>query len=100
MTPPSPLLHPRLRAREVFVCIRGEDVILQRDAAVASSVRNRLSARIMALRTEGALVRVELDAGFPLFALVTRPACAELALREGEPITALIKTPAIHLVPR
>jgi len=92
--------RPTTGSREMFVCIRGEDVILQRDAAVASSVRNRLSARVVALRTEGALVRVELDAGFPLFALVTRPACAELALREGEPITALIKTPAIHLVPR
>jgi molybdate transport system ATP-binding protein len=92
-------LAPATGTREVFVCIRGEDVILQRDAA-ASSVRNRLPARIMALRPEGALVRVELDAGFPLFALVTRPACAELALREGEPVTALIKTPAIHLVPR
>ena len=57
-------------------------------------------ARILSLRPEGALVRVELDAGFPLFALVTRPACAELGLREGETITALIKTPAIHLVPR
>jgi molybdate transport system ATP-binding protein len=93
-------LAPTTSAREVFVCIRGEEVILQRGAAVASSVRNRLSARIVALRTEGALVRVELDAGFPLFALVTRPACIELALHEGEPITALIKTPAIHLVPR
>jgi molybdate transport system ATP-binding protein len=93
-------LAPATGTREVFVCIRGEDVILQRDAAVASSVRNRLSARVVALRTEGALVRVELDAGFPLFALVTRPACVELALHEGEPITALIKTPAIHLVSR
>lgn len=93
-------LAPATGTREVFVCIRGEDVILQREAAVASSVRNRLSARIVALRTEGALVRVELDAGFPLFALVTRPACTELALREGEQITALIKAPAIHLVPR
>lgn len=93
-------LAPTTGAREVFVCIRGEDVILQRDATVASSVRNRLPARVVALRTEGALVRVELDAGFPLFALVTRPACVELALREGEPITAFIKTPAIHLVPR
>jgi len=93
-------LAPATAAREVFVCIRGEDVILQREAAVASSVRNRLSARIMALRPEGALVRVELDAGFPLFALVTRPACAELALHDGEQVTALIKTPAIHLVPR
>ena len=93
-------LAPATASRDVFVCIRGEEVVLQRDVAAASSVRNRLPARIVALRPEGALVRVELDAGFPLFALVTRPACAELALREGEPITALIKAPAIHLVPR
>ena len=91
---------PDAATREVFVCIRGEDVMLQRETVVMSSVRNRLAARVVALRTEGALVRVELDAGFPLFALVTRPACVELALREGESITALIKAPAIHLVPR
>jgi molybdate transport system ATP-binding protein len=93
-------LAPSTASHDVFVCIRGEDVILQRDNAAASSVRNRLSARVLLLRPEGALVRVELDAGFPLFALVTRPACAELALREGENVTALIKAPAIHLVPR
>lgn len=87
-------------AEDVFVCIRGEDVILQRSATTASSVRNRLSARIISLRPEGPLVRVELDAGFPLWSLVTRPACAELALGEGEMVTALIKAPAIHLVPR
>jgi molybdate transport system ATP-binding protein len=91
---------PDAATREVFVCIRGEDVILQRDSSAASSVRNRLAARVVALRTEGALVRVELDAGFPLFALVTRPACVELSLRESESVTALIKAPAIHLVPR
>lgn len=91
---------PDTTTRDVFVCIRGEDVILHREAAVASSVRNRLPARVVSLHTEGPLVRVELHAGFPLFALVTRPACVELALREGESITALIKTPAIHLVPR
>ena len=93
-------LAPATESRDVFVCIRGEEVILQRDAAVASSVRNRLSARVLSLRPEGALVRVELDAGFPLFALVTRPACAELELREGVDVTALVKAPAIHLVPR
>ena len=91
---------PDAPARDVFVCIRGEDVMLQRDVAAASSVRNRLSARILSLRTEGPLARVELDAGFPLFALITRPACAELALREGETITALVKASVIHLVPR
>ncbi len=87
-------------AREVFVCIRGEDVALQRDSGSASTVRNRLVARIVALHAEGPLVRVELDAGFRLFALVTRPACTELAFREGEFITALIKAPAIHLIGR
>lgn len=93
-------LAPETGTREVFVCIRGEDVILQHDTVTNSSVRNRLPARVVALRPEGALVRVALDAGFPLFALVTRPACAELALREGETVAALIKAPAIHLVPR
>ena len=93
-------LAPTFAAREVFVCLRGEEVVLQRDPVTPNSVRNRLSARVVALHAEGALVRAELDAGFPLFALVTRPACVELALREGETITALIKAPAIHLVPR
>ncbi|HTX21719.1 MAG TPA: molybdenum ABC transporter ATP-binding protein [Candidatus Aquilonibacter sp.] len=93
-------LAPPTDSRDVFVCIRGEEVILQRDVATASSVRNRLSARVLSLRPEGALVRVELDAGFPLFALVTRPACAELELHESSSVTVLIKAPAIHLVPR
>lgn len=90
---------PEIAARDVFVCIRGEDVILQREISATGSVRNRLVARVVNLRSEGALTRVELDAGFPLFALITRPACAELALREGEKISALIKASAIHLVP-
>jgi molybdate transport system ATP-binding protein len=92
---------PAGASRDVFVCIHGEDVILQREAAIGtSSVRNRFSARIVSIRTEGALLRVELDPGFPLFALVTRPAGAELALREGETVTALVKASSIQLVPR
>lgn len=93
-------LAPLGDSHDVFVCIRGEEVALQRDAASPGSVRNRLSARITALRPDGALMRVELDTGFPLVALVTRPACAELALHEGGTVAALIKAPAIHLVPR
>ncbi len=91
---------PETPATNVFVCIRGEDVILQRDTGTVSSVRNQLAARVTALRSEGALVRVELDAGFPLSAIITRPAGQELALREGQPIAALIKAPAVHLLPR
>jgi molybdate transport system ATP-binding protein len=92
---------PATFSRDVFVCIRGEDVILQRDKnKAANSARNCFSVRLVDLRNEGALMRVELDAGFPLFALVTRPACVELGLCAGNSITALIKASAIHLVPR
>jgi molybdate transport system ATP-binding protein len=91
-------VSPANTARELFICIRGEDVVLQRDATTASSVRNRLAARVVALHPGSPLTRVELDAGFPLFALVTRPACEELELRPGATVTALIKAPAVHLI--
>jgi molybdate transport system ATP-binding protein len=93
-------LAPDGIGRDVIVCIRGEDVSLQRDDGGLGSVRNRLPARVRAVRRDTPLVRVELDAGFPLFALVTRPACEELDLREGGTVFALIKAPAVHLIAR
>jgi len=86
---------------EVYVCIHAGDVILDRGAPLSrNSARNRLTGRVMALVREGSMVRVSLDCGFPLKALVTNQACQELALREGEHVIALLKAPAIHLVPR
>lgn len=91
---------PPHSAQDVFVCIRGEDVILQHGDGPASSVRNRLEARIISMRRESPLTRVELDAGFPLLAFITRPACEDLCLHPGQLVTALIKASAIHLIPR
>jgi len=85
---------------EVIVCIRGEDIILQRETNPASSVRNRLPARVVAVQPGSPLTRIELDAGFPLFAYITRPACEELELRPGAEVMALIKAPSVHLVSR
>lgn len=92
-------VSPAPASREVLVCIRGEDVMLQRDGGVSSG-RNRLSARVVAVHPGSPLTRVELDAGFPLFAFITRPACEELGLQEGATVTALIKAPAVHLIAR
>jgi molybdate transport system ATP-binding protein len=90
---PDPSVH------EVFVCIRGEDVALHR-AGGDGSPRNRLAAVVDSLTPEGALVRVGLDCGFRLVALVTRPACADLGLQVGDRLTAVVKAPAVHLIPR
>jgi molybdate transport system ATP-binding protein len=85
---------------EVFVCIRGEDVALQRGTFAESSPRNRLDAVVESVTPDGPLVRVALNCGFPLVALVTRPAAADMGLRVGDRLTAVVKAPAVHLIPR
>ncbi len=91
---------PTFEAHQVYVNIRPEDVILQKGAPDHSSPRNRLHGKITALLPEGPLVRVMLDCGFHLQALVTRNACTELELRAGDAVTAMVKAPAIHLMAR
>ena len=84
----------------VFVCIRAEDVSLTVGDDAQSSPRNRLPGVVRRLVCDGPLVRVELDCGFPLLALLTKQGCAELALREGVAVRALLKAPQVHLIPR
>lgn len=93
---PDPAIGDR-----VLVCIRAEDVALAAAGATGGgSPRNRLTARVTGLVDEGSLVRVDLDAGFPLSAYVTRPALDELDLRLGAEVVAVVKSPAVHLVRR
>jgi molybdenum ABC transporter ATP-binding protein len=84
----------------VLISIRGEDVTLERPGGVAGSARNRLTARVIGVRAGSPLICVELDAGFPLRAFITRSACEELEIAEGTEVVALIKAPAIHLIGR
>jgi len=89
---------PQGIGRLVFVCIRGEDVLLVREVVAGTSARNQLAARVTSRVAEGPMIRIGLDCGFALTALVTRPAAEELHLEVGDRVTALIKAPAIHLV--
>ena len=85
---------------EVYVCIHAEDVMLEKSGADSpqSSARNRLLGHIRSLDREGPMVRVSLDCGFPLKALVTYQACQSMGLRDRDEIVALIKASAIHLI--
>jgi molybdate transport system ATP-binding protein len=93
-------LAPECSAGEGYVCIRAEDVLLGKEPTGPSSARNRLAGVVCALVREGPMVRVSLDCGFPLTAVVTYQACLELSLQEGNRVTALVKAPAVHFVPR
>lgn len=83
-----------------YVSIRAEDVILEKGVGAPSSARNRLVGQVRTVIREGPLVRVGLDCGFPLTALITNQACLALDLREGDQVTALVKAPSIQLIAR
>jgi molybdate transport system ATP-binding protein len=87
-------------AAEVHVCIRAGDVSLLKYAGAQGSPRNHLPGIIRALVREGAMMRVDLDCGFPLAALVTVQACGEMSLQPGAWVVALVKAPHVHLIPR
>jgi molybdate transport system ATP-binding protein len=87
---------------QVYVCIRAEDVLLEKKVAnrSQSSARNHLLGHIRSVDREGAMMRVNLDCGFPLKALVTHQAYQNMGLRERDEVVAVIKAPAIHLIAR
>jgi tungstate transport system ATP-binding protein len=87
--------------REVYLCLRPEDVTLwPATPGMPSSARNWLDGRIVRLGRQGPLVRVMVDCGFPLVALVTRSSAEGLELREGLPVRASFKASAVHLIQR
>ncbi|MFQ5931664.1 MAG: molybdopterin-binding protein, partial [Nitrospiraceae bacterium] len=73
---------------------------LEKGGTGASSARNRLIGTVRTVTAMGALVKVEVDCGFPLSAIVTRSAVEDLDLVPGMPIAASMKAGAVHLVPR
>lgn len=85
---------------DVFVCVRAEDVVLGHGGTGTTSARNQLRGRVVDISSMGALVKVGLDCGFPLSAVVTRSAVEDLHLSPGMPVTASMKAGAVHLVPR
>jgi molybdopterin-binding protein len=85
---------------EVFVCIRAEDVVLERAASATASARNHLAGVVVRVDADGHVERVTVDCGFPLVAVITRNAREEMALEPGAPVVAAVKATAVHLVGR
>jgi len=86
-------------ALDFYVCIRGEDVTLEKGRAEQSSARNHLRGTVRQISVAGVLTRVTIDAGFEIVALVTRPAAADLELSNGTEVFAVFKASAVHLIP-
>jgi molybdate transport system ATP-binding protein len=85
---------------EAYACVRAEDVILEPLEGHPSSAQNRLPGVIAARREEGPLVRITVDGGVRLVALVTRASAERLQLVPGRQVSAVMKTPSVRIVPR
>ncbi len=88
--------------RRVLVCLRPEDVVVSPVPAdvPASSARNKLRGRITRLISLGSQVRLVVDCGFPLVALITRRSSEELGFGEGAEVLVSFKASSVHLLPR
>jgi tungstate transport system ATP-binding protein len=81
--------------------IRPEEVTLTPVPAVPakSSVRNQIPGRITKMVPFGPFIRVTVDCGIPITALITRRSCMDLGFSTGTAVIAGVKATAIHVLP-
>jgi molybdate transport system ATP-binding protein len=85
---------------EVALCIRAEDVLIARSADGELSAMNRWRGVVRSFTPEGPFVRVVLDCGFRLSALVTRDTWQRLSLHVDDDALAIVKAASIRVLPR
>jgi len=87
---------------EVLVCLRPEDVVLEPagPASHTTSARNHLRGTVRRITTIGGQVRVMLDCGPTLVALITKQSLEEMGLTVGDEVVASFKATAVHVIPR
>lgn len=95
-------VDPRLPVgtRDVYACVRAENVVILKGRDVSNSARNHLPGVIRSIAADGRLMRVELDCGFPLTALITRQSSEDINLGPGDRVIAQVKAQHVHLIPR
>ncbi len=84
----------------VRLCLRPEDVTLlaAEPNLRGSSARNHLTGRVLRIVPSGPHLRVSVECGFVLAALVTHRSAESLRLGEGVPVIAQFKATAPHLL--
>jgi molybdate transport system ATP-binding protein len=91
---------PAEAGHEAALCIRAEDVTIALHDPMDISASNRWPAIVRTETPEGPFVRVGLDCGFRLSALVTRDTWRRLALKPGDHAWAMVKATTIRALSR
>jgi molybdate transport system ATP-binding protein len=91
---------PAAAGHDAVLCIRAEDVTLALHESEDLSAINHWRATVQSAIHEGPFIRVGLDCGFRLSALVTRDAWQRLGLKTGDQTWAIVKAATIRSLPR
>ena len=86
---------------EVTALLRHHDITiaLAPSTALNVSARNRLHGIIRKILPMGSQIRVTIDCGFPLVALITRRSWVDLNLSIGQHVVATFKASSIQVIP-
>lgn len=86
--------------QRVSLYIRPEEVTVgpAGSSPIRTSVRNQLAGTISKIVPSGPFIRLSIDCGIPVTALITRRSCSELGLAVGSSILAGVKATAVHVL--
>ena len=92
------VITPCPPGKRVALYIRPEEVTVSiPDGTRRTSARNQLTGTITKLVSLGPFIRVTIDCGTPITALITTRSCGELGLAVGMTVMASVKATAIHV---
>jgi molybdate/tungstate transport system ATP-binding protein len=81
----------------VYAFLRPENIVLSK-TSTESSARNSLQGTVADIRVLGALVRVKVDCGVTLSALITRQSAEEMGFFPGLPVYAQFKASSVRVL--
>jgi hypothetical protein len=87
-----------LPGEEVLVCVRPQDLTLDKQRLAAAGRENNLQARVVRVIPLGVSRRVILDCGTPIVALIPNHSLSTPELGEGELVDVSFKAAAAHLI--
>jgi molybdopterin-binding protein len=92
------VITPCPAGQKVVLYIRSEEITLSiPEGAPMTSARNQVSGTITRLVSFGPFIRVTVDCGMPVTALITTRSGRELGLSVGMTVIASVKASAIHV---
>jgi tungstate transport system ATP-binding protein len=91
---------PARAGERVRLCLRPEDVTIVIEMASDGDrgARNRISGRVVRIVPAGPHLRVSVECGFELHALVTRRSVEEMRLQAGSQVVAQFDATALHVL--